>query len=75
MHGLEHALVLLRASDREHAGMYGGDLVRLRTHAAGDDDFAVFRHRRADSRERFRLRAVEKSAGVDDGEVGTSMPT
>ena len=53
--------------------MHGGDLFRLRAHAAGDDDLAVFRHGRADGGERFRLRAVEKTAGIDDGEVGAGM--
>ena len=73
MHGIEHAFVLLRAGDGEHAGMRGGDLFRLRPHAAGDDDFAVFGHGGADCGKRFRLRAVEKTAGIDDGEVGAGM--
>ena len=73
MHGLEHALVLLRAGDGEHAGMHGRDLFRLRAHAAGDDDLAVFGHGGADGVERFRLGAVEKAAGIDDGEIGAGM--
>src|SRR4029077_15006526 len=39
----------------------------------GDDDLAVFRHGGADGGERFRLRAVEKAASVDDGEVGAGV--
>ena len=66
MHGLDHALVLLRAGDGEHAGIALGDLLGLGAHAAGDDDLAVLGQRLADRRERFRLRAVEKAAGVDD---------
>ena len=53
--------------------MHGGDLLRLGAHAAGDDDLAVFRHGGADGGERLRLRAVEKAAGIDDGEVGAGM--
>ena len=74
MHGVEHALVLLRAGDRRARwGMCGGDLLRLGAHAAGDDDLAVFRQRLADGGERFRLGAVEKAAGVDDDEVGAGV--
>ena len=71
--GLEHALVLLRPGDRQHVRMRGRDLFRLGAHAAGDDDFAVFGQRRADGGQRFRLRAVEKAAGIDDGEVGIGV--
>ena len=70
MHRLDHALVLLRAGDGEHAGIAFGDLLRLGAHAAGDDHLAVLGERLADGGERFRLRAVEKAAGVDDHEVG-----
>ena len=51
-------------------GILVGDLLRLRAHAAGDDDLAVLGQRLADGVERFRLRAVEEAAGVDDDEVG-----
>ena len=53
--------------------MHGGNFLRLGPHAAGDDDLAVFGHGGADSGERFRLRAVEEAAGIDDGEVGAGM--
>ncbi len=52
------------------SGIALGDRLGLGAHAAGDDDLAVLRQRLADRRERFRLRAVEEPAGVDDGEVG-----
>jgi hypothetical protein len=42
-------------------------------HAAGNDDLAVFGHGSADGRQRFSLGAVEKAAGIDDGEVGAGM--
>ena len=70
VHRLEHALVLLRAGDREHVREALGDLLGLGAHAAGDDHLAVLGERVADRVERFRLRAVEEAAGVDDDEVG-----
>ena len=70
MHGLDHALVLLRAGDREHAGIAPRDLFGLGAHAAGDDHLAVLRQRLADGIERFRLCRIEESAGIDDREVG-----
>ena len=75
MHGLDHALVLLRTGDREDPGVTSGDLLRLGAHAAGHDHLAVLVERLADGSERFRLGAVEKAAGVDDREVGTGMGT
>ena len=73
MNRLEHTFVLLRTGDREHAGMLGGDLFGLGAHATGDDDFAVFRHRRSDRSQRFRLGAIKKTAGIDDGEIGAGV--
>ena len=73
MHGVEHALILLRAGDRQHAGIGRLDLLGLGAHAAGDDDLAVFGHGLADGAERFLLGAVEEAAGVDDDEVGAVM--
>jgi len=73
MHCRDHALVLLRTSDREDPGVTGGDLLRLGAHAAGHDHLAVLVERLADGSERFRLGAVEKAAGVDDREVGAGM--
>ena len=69
MHGLDHALVLLRAGDRQHLRVGGRNALRLRAHAAGDDDLAVFLQRAADGCKRLRLGAVEKAAGVDDDDV------
>ena len=73
MHGVEHAFILLRARDRQHAGIGRLDLLGLRAHAAGDDDLAVLGHRLADGAERFLLGAVEKAAGIDDDEIGAVM--
>ena len=75
MHRGDHALVLLRTSDREDPGVTGGDLLRLGAHAAGHDHLAVLVERLADGGERFRLGAVEKAAGVDHREVGAGMGT
>ena len=73
MHGIEHAFILLRSSDSEHARMLACDFFRFSTHAAGDDHLAVLRHCSADGRKRLRLRAVDKTAGIDDGEIGAGM--
>ena len=73
MHGLQHALILLRARDRQHAGIGRLDLFGFGAHAAGDDDLAVLGHGLADGAERFLLGAVEEAAGVDDDDVGAVM--
>ncbi len=73
MHGVEHALVLLRAGDGEHAGIRLLDLFGLGAHAAGHDHLAVLGHGLADRRERLLLGAVEEAAGVDDDDVGPVM--
>jgi hypothetical protein len=69
MHRLEHALILLRAGDREHVGEALADLLGLRAHAACDDDLAVLGERGADRIERFCLRAFEEAAGVHDRQI------
>ena len=73
VHGFQHALILLRARDRQHARIGRLDLLRFRAHTAGDDDLAVLGHRLADGAERFLLGAVEEAAGVDDHNVGAVM--
>ena len=73
MDRLKHALVLLRPRYRQHVRVYSGDLFRFRAHAAGDDDFAVLGERGADGGEGFRLRAIEKAAGVDDRKIGIGV--
>ena len=73
MHGVEDALILLRAGDREQIRILRGDLLRLCAHAAGHDHLAVRRERVADGRKRLGLRAFEKTAGVDDGDVRSGV--
>lgn len=73
MHRFQDALVLLRPGYREHVRMQGGDLLRLRTHAASHDHLAIFGKRRTDGVERFSLRAIQKAARVNDCEVGISV--
>jgi hypothetical protein len=73
VHGRHHALVGLRARDGEEIGEAVANLARLRPHAAGDDDPPVLIERLADGVEGFRLGAVEKTAGVDDDEIGAGM--
>ena len=73
MHRVQHALVLLRPGHCEHVRMQGSDFLRLCAHTAGHDHFAVFGKRRADSMERFGLRAIEKAASINNGEVGIGV--
>src|SRR4029077_1770663 len=73
MHGIEHALILLRSCDRQYAGGGHLDLFGFRAHAARDNDLAILRHRLPDRAKRFPLGAVEKAAGVDDDEIGAVM--
>ena len=73
VHGIEHAFILLRSGDRQHAGIGGLDLLGLGAHAAGDDDLAVLGHRLADGAEQLLLGAVEEAAGVDDDQIGAVM--
>ncbi len=70
MHGIEHALILLRSGNRQHAGIGRLDLLGFRAHAAGDDHLAILGHGFADGAKRFLLGAVEETAGVDDDEIG-----
>ncbi|MNZ97817.1 hypothetical protein D3C78_1170760 [compost metagenome] len=70
VHGIDYLLVLLRASDRQHAGVHVTDAAFLDTHAAGDDDLAVFLDRFADHFQRLGLGAVDEAAGVDHHYVG-----
>ena len=72
-HRLHHAFERLRAGDRRDVRESVADRVRLGPHAAGHDHFAVLVHRLADRGERFRFRAVEKAAGVDDDRVRAGM--
>src|ERR1700730_7054043 len=57
---------ILRAGDPTKVRKSFQDRFRLRAHAAGDDDLAVFRRRRADRGQRFSLGAIEKTTRVDD---------
>ena len=71
MHGIEHALILLRSRDRQHARIGFFDRFRFRAHAARDDHLAVLGHGFTDGAERFLLGAIEEAAGIDDDKVGT----
>ena len=73
VHRGQYAFVLLRPRHRQHLRMRGRNLFRLRAHAAGHDDFAVFLKRRPDCGERFRLRAIEEAAGINDRQVGIGV--
>ena len=73
MHRLDHAFVLLRAGHRENIRIARRDRVGLGAHASGHDHLAVASERFPDRGERLRLGAVEKAAGIDDGEIGAFM--
>jgi hypothetical protein len=70
MHLLDHRLVLVWASNGEHAGIAGADSIRLDAEAACDDDPAVLSQRLPDRLERFLLCTVEETASVEDDCVG-----
>ena len=53
--GVQHGLVLMRASDGEDFGVVFADIIRFRPQAAGDDDATVLGQRLADGLQRFRL--------------------
>ena len=72
-HRSHHALEFLRTCNRRHVREGVADCLGLGPHAAGDDHFAVLAHRLADRGERFRFRAVEKAAGVDDHRIRAGM--
>ena len=73
MHGAQHALIGLRASDGENIGEALADLFRLGAHTPRDDHLAVFLQRSPDRLERFRLGAVEKATGVHDDRICACM--
>ena len=73
VHGLQHAFILLRPRDRQHAGIGGLDLFGFGAHAAGHDHLAIRGHGLADGAERFLFGAVEEATGVDDDEIGAVM--
>lgn len=70
VHGLDHGLILLRSGNRQYIGEHATDAVGFHTHAAGDDDPAVFPHRLADGFQRFLLGAVEEAAGIHQHNIG-----
>ena len=66
MHRLHDGGKILRPADPAKVWELFQNRTGLGAHAAGDDDLAVFGRGSTDRRERFRLGAVEKAAGVDD---------
>src|SRR5450830_517682 len=69
MHGVDHLLVLLRAGHGQHARVYLADIAFFDTHAAGDDDLAVFLDGLADHFQGLCLGRVDEAAGVDHHHV------
>ena len=73
VHCLHHAVSVVRAGDREHAGVGRLHHACLGAQAAGDDDLAVLLQRLADGVEGFLDRGVDEAAGVDDDQVGAGV--
>ena len=73
MHGLEHALVLVRTGHGENLRIARGNLFGFGAHAAGHDYLAILGKGLADRGERFRLRAVEEAARIDDREISAGV--
>ena len=73
VHGRDDGFVLMRAGDREHVRMRVANHTGFRAEAARHDHAAVLGERFADGVERFGARAVEKTARVDDDDVGASV--
>ena len=63
----------MRAGDGEHIGEALHDDVGFIAHAAGDDHPAILGHRLANRLEALLLGAVEKTAGVDEHDIGAGI--
>ena len=70
VHGGDDLLVLMRAGDRENAGMRLANAAFLDAEAARDDDAAVGGDGFADGVKAFLFGAVEEAAGVDHDDIG-----
>ena len=64
-----HLLVLLRASDSQHAWMRCAYDGLVHTHTACDDHATIFGNRLANGLKRFGFCAIDKAAGVDYDDV------
>ena len=73
MHRSDDRFILLGAGDGENLREAGADDIRLIAHTAGNDDPAILGNRFADRREAFFLGAVEKTAGVDQHDIGAGI--
>ena len=69
MHRADHLFVLMRPRHRQDARVSFPDDVFFDAETSGDDDAAIFLHRFADRVQRFRLRRIQKAAGIYYDEV------
>ncbi|MND62926.1 hypothetical protein D3C80_542210 [compost metagenome] len=70
VYGVDDLLILLRAGYSQHAWVHVTDTAFFDTHAAGDDDLAVFFDRFADHFKGFGLGAVDEATGIDHHHIG-----
>ena len=63
-------MIILRAGDRQHAGMRLKNPLRAFAQATGDNDLAIFGHRLADGVQRFSHRRIDEAAGVHHHHIG-----
>ncbi len=73
MHRGHDGFVLMRAGDREHVRVRVANRLGSGAEAARHDHAAVFGECLADRVERLLARAVEKTASVDDDDVGARI--
>ena len=73
MDGTDDFLILMGAADREHLGEARADHFGLLPQTASDDHPAIFGERFADGLKRFFFGRIEKTARVDQHDVGTRI--
>ena len=73
VNGAHHRLILMRARDRQNAGVGRANGISLDPVAAGDNHPPIFLHGLADGRKAFRLGTVKKAAGIDQHHIGIGI--
>jgi hypothetical protein len=73
MHRADDILILMGTGDGEHIGEARADHVSFIAHTARDNHPAIFRHRLANRLKALFLGAIQKAAGVDQHNIGTSI--
>jgi hypothetical protein len=68
--GTYHGLILMRAADCEHLGIFRTDHLSFVAKTACDDHPAIFGKCFTDGFQRFFLGRIEKATGIDENDVG-----